>query len=102
MLRDQPFMRSDTFLGVCQALGDGFCVPSNLFRVAIAPVLVWHPLTTMALYLAAGLLVALLNWIIPVPAASRAVPSATVTEPEASEPIQSGEKHEEPLFAKAA
>lgn len=75
MLRDQPFMRDDTFLGVCQALGEGFRIPPTLLRIAIAPVVVWQPVMSMAVYAVAGLLIAVLNWIVPgAPAA--ATPSA--------------------------
>lgn len=65
MLRDQPFMRDDTFLGVFQTIGDGLHIPSNLLRLAVAPMLVWSPLTTFVLYLLAGIVVALLHWIVP-------------------------------------
>lgn len=65
MLRDQPFMRHDTFLGVCQALGDGLRIPSNLFRLAIAPLLIWFPFETVTLYIGAGFLIALLYWVVP-------------------------------------
>ena len=65
MLRDQPFMRDDTFLGVCQALGEGFRIPPTLLRIAIAPAVVWQPVMSMAVYAVAGVIIALLYWIVP-------------------------------------
>jgi phage shock protein C len=106
MLRDQPFMRDDTFLGVCETLGQGLRIPSNLFRIAIAPALVWYPGVTIGVYLVAGVLVALLHWVIPAPAETpAALPHAAeaVVPPVHAEPAVSAAEEEMLLpLAKAA
>ncbi len=78
MLRDQPFMRDDTFLGVCEALGEDFRIPANLLRIALAPLLIWNPVLVFSAYVMAGVLIALLRWIVPNPSGDRvALPAAT-------------------------
>lgn len=96
MLRDQPFMRDDTFLGVCQALGDGLRIPSNLLRLAIAPLMIWHPTMTVTIYVLAGALVALLHLIIPAPATAARGAEATLA------PTDREESEETVVLAKAA
>lgn len=95
MLRDQPFMRDDTFLGVCQALGEDFRIPPNLLRVAIAPLLVLNPLTTLAVYAVLGVVIALVRWIVPNPAKrvrpAAAAPVATPVAAETFAPVEYAE-----------
>ena len=81
MLRDQPFMRDDTFLGVCQSVGEDFRIPPNLLRVALAPVLVWNPPLTLAIYAAAGVLIAATRWIFPNPTKTARPTVAAAVEP---------------------
>lgn len=80
MLRDQPFMRDDTFLGVCEALGEDFRFNPNLLRIALAPLLIWNPLVTAGAYVAAAVVIALLRWIVPNPR----VQSEATAAPEAA------------------
>lgn len=89
MLRDQPFMRDDTFLGVCQALGEDFRIPPNLLRLAIAPAIIWSPLMTLAIYVAAAVVIAVTRWIVPNPATtSVAVSAPAEVSVAANEPME--------------
>lgn len=76
--------RDDTFLGVCEALGEDLGINSNLLRVALALLLFWNPVAVIVGYTAVGLLVALTRWIAPNPrrAAPQAEPAAAEAEPE--------------------
>ncbi|WP_340313830.1 PspC domain-containing protein [Rhizorhabdus argentea] len=67
MQRSQPslFARHDTFFGVCEAIGQDFGFPSNYVRVALSLGLLLSPLATVAVYVGAGLLVAISRWIYP-------------------------------------
>lgn len=81
MLRDQPFMRDDTFLGVCQTLGDGLRIPSNLVRIAIAPLLVWNPMLTLSVYVVVGIVIAVAHAVIPSAAKPATAAPVSVAEP---------------------
>lgn len=52
------FTRDDTFLGVCQGLGEDLGFPPDLLRVALAVALFWNPLAVVAIYLGLGVVVA--------------------------------------------
>ena len=60
------FTRDDTFLGICQGLGEDLRVNPDLFRVAIIPALFFFPLQTLAAYFGAGVVVFLSRLIFPV------------------------------------
>lgn len=49
--------RDDTFLGVCEGIGEDLRIPSNLLRAAFAIGLFFSPTGSIAAYLALGLLV---------------------------------------------
>lgn len=59
------FTRDDTFFGVCEALGEDTRIPANLFRLALAPLLMFFPLATVVGYLAVGCVIALVRLAIP-------------------------------------
>lgn len=59
-----PF-RSDTILGVCEALGQDFGFNPNYLRVALASLLLWNPWAVVGIYLTLGVAVALSRWIYP-------------------------------------
>lgn len=103
MLQSQPFMRDDTFLGVCQALGDAFRIPSNLVRLAFAPVLVASPLVAAAGYVAAALVIAIVYAILPDPKKAAASVEVETAEPamlaERSAPVQNEIFQELPVAA---
>lgn len=50
-------MRDDTFLGVCEALGQDFGVHSNWFRAAFGMSLLWNPVVSISAYFGVGLIV---------------------------------------------
>lgn len=78
------FHRDDTFLGICQAIGDDFGFNPNWLRIALAlPLLVnmWVP---FALYAVLGVVVLISRMIAPV--RSRSVATA-VAAPVAVAPV---------------
>ena len=82
------FARDDTFLGVCQGLGEDLGIPPTLLRVAGAGLLFWNPPLALGVYLGLGLLVAATRWAWPNPKAALAgeEPAAEREEAEA-EPV---------------
>ena len=59
-----PF-RSDTILGVCEAIGQDFGFHANWLRVALGSVVVWNPWAAFGLYLGLGLIVGLSRLVAP-------------------------------------
>jgi phage shock protein C len=92
------FMRHDTFFGVCQALGEDFGIPPNLFRLALVLGLFMQPLGAIAGYFALGLLVLISRLLAPVPRAK----AAPAPAPEAAEPVAQTVPEEPVELAKAA
>jgi phage shock protein C len=87
------FTRDDTFLGICEGLGEDLGINPDLFRVAMIPALFFFPVHTLAAYLGAGILVLFTRLVFPVhgrkakkartalqPAPSSAAVEARVTE----------------------
>ncbi len=75
-----PF-RSDTILGVCEALGQDFGFNPNYLRVVLAALVLWNPLAMLAIYLGLGAAVALSRWLYPAPrpaAGAQRNPESTV------------------------
>lgn len=71
------FDRPDTFLGVCEAIGQDLGIHSNWLRAALGVAVLWQPLWAIAGYLIAGLFVLALRLLLPdaveaVPAPSEA------------------------------
>jgi phage shock protein PspC (stress-responsive transcriptional regulator) len=66
---DRPslFNRPDTFLGVCQGLGEDLGIYPNLIRLAFAGLLFWNPMAAFCTYAAAGVLVLATRLLAPVP-----------------------------------
>ena len=60
MQSSQPslLMRDDTFLGVCEALGEDLGFHPNYLRVAFAVALLWNPVAAIGAYAVAGAIVA--------------------------------------------
>jgi phage shock protein C len=58
-------LRSDTFLGVCEAIGQDLGINPNYVRIAFAPFIIINPLLTIAAYLGLGGVVALSRWLFP-------------------------------------
>ena len=59
------FNRHDTFLGVCEAIGQDFGFNPNWLRAALSLVLLFAPVVILSLYLGLGLVVAVSRWLYP-------------------------------------
>lgn len=77
-----PF-RSDTILGVCEAIGQDFGFKPIYLRVVFASLFYFNPLMVSGTYLALGAGVALARWLYPVPTAAIAQPAANPAAPAA-------------------
>ena len=69
-------LRSDTFLGVCEAIGRDFGFNPNWLRICFAPLILLNPMLAIGAYLALGAFVAGSHWLFPT--ASRPTESASV------------------------
>lgn len=58
-------LRSDTILGVCEAIGRDFGFNPLWLRLALIVPVFFAPMVSIAAYLGLGLLVALINWFSP-------------------------------------
>jgi phage shock protein PspC (stress-responsive transcriptional regulator) len=72
--------REDTFLGVCEGLGEDFGVNPIFLRLAFAGGLLWNPEVMIVAYLALAVVVAFSRLIAPKPRA--AAPSEVPQESE--------------------
>jgi len=59
-----PF-RTETILGVCEAIGQDFGFNANWLRVPFAALILISPLWVIGTYLALGVLVAFSRWMAP-------------------------------------
>jgi phage shock protein PspC (stress-responsive transcriptional regulator) len=59
-------LRGDTFLGVCEAIGQDFGINPNWLRIAFAPFIMFSPVITLSVYLGLGAVVAAARWFYPV------------------------------------
>jgi phage shock protein PspC (stress-responsive transcriptional regulator) len=59
--------RDDTFLGVCEALGEDFRFNANWLRLAFGVSLLWNPMAVLGTYVGLGVIVALSRLISPNP-----------------------------------
>lgn len=55
------FARSDTMLGVCQALGEDFGFNPNLLRIVFGVALLWNPFAVIGIYFGLGVMLMLIN-----------------------------------------
>jgi phage shock protein PspC (stress-responsive transcriptional regulator) len=88
-MQNQPSLlaRDDTFLGVCQGLGEDLGIPPTLLRLAGAGLLFWNPPAAVAAYAGLGVVVTATRWLCPDPAPS-AEPAPVAGEAEAeAEPV---------------
>ena len=59
------FMRDDTLLGVCEALGQDFGFNPFYLRVTLGVLMIWYPVMVIVAYLAAGSIVLLSRLVFP-------------------------------------
>lgn len=65
LTRQTLFTRDDTFLGICQGLGEDLGVSPDLFRVAMIPALFFFPVQALAAYFGAGAVVLFSRLVFP-------------------------------------
>jgi phage shock protein C len=65
-------LRSDTILGVCEAIGEDFGFNPVLLRVPLAATVLWSPLMAIAGYFVLGAVVLLSRALFPKPMAANA------------------------------
>ena len=92
--------RDDTFLGICEAIGEDFGFNANWLRLALGVGLLLNPMASIAAYACAGIVVGATRLIAPNP--RRAVEPAETNEAEAAEPEQPELAYEAPPLAAAA
>ena len=88
--------RDDTFLGVCEGLGEDFGINSNWLRLAFAVSLLWNPTAVVGLYLAAGIVVAASRLIVREPRRAAAEEPLAAAAPPAAEAEAVAETAAEP------
>ena len=66
-----PFTREDTFLGVCQAIGEDFGFNPLLLRLAFAGGMFWNLTATLGAYAALGLIVLASRLLSPNPRSAK-------------------------------
>lgn len=99
--RPNLFTRDDTFLGVCEALGEDFHFNPLLLRVAFGVSLLYSPMLSLATYAALGAVVLISRLISPNPRQPR--PAPAVEEMEASpEPLHADNETVADVLAVAA
>ena len=59
--------RDDTFLGICEALGEDFGINPLWLRLGFSVSLLWNPVAVVAAYLGAGVVVLASRLIAPNP-----------------------------------
>lgn len=69
------FNRPDTFLGVCEAIGQDLGIHSNWLRAALGVAVLWQPVWAIVGYLVAGLLILTLRLLVPDAAAAIETPA---------------------------
>ena len=81
-------LRSDTMLGVCEALGQDFGFNPNYLRIVLASLVVWNLEVAFGIYLGLGVVVAVSRWLAP-------------AQRPASAPVADHETHSVPANANA-
>jgi len=58
-------LRSDTMLGVCEAIGQDFGFNPNWLRLALGSLVLWNPWGAFSIYLGLGAIVGLTRLVAP-------------------------------------
>ena len=80
-------LRSDTLLGVCEALGQDFGINPTLLRLGFIAPLFFAPVATIAAYLGIGAVIAATRLLIKDKPASEQVVDATAVVVEEDQPL---------------
>jgi phage shock protein PspC (stress-responsive transcriptional regulator) len=75
-------LRSDTFLGVCEAIGQDLGINPNWIRVLFAPVILINPVAAIGAYVGLGVVVAAARWMFPAKTKAPSVGLPAVEEEE--------------------
>lgn len=82
--REPPLpLRGDTFLGVCEAIGQDLGFHPNWLRIPFAALILWNPVVIVGLYLGLGCVVATARWYFPAEQKQQAAQPQAVAEAEA-------------------
>lgn len=84
------FRRDDTFLGVCQALGEDFGFNPVFLRIAFAAPLIFAPMLVIEIYLGLGVIVLLSRLLAPRPK-RKAAPQVVETVESAPAPASAAQ-----------
>lgn len=95
--RESLFRRDDTFLGVCQALGEDFGFNPIYLRIAFALPMLYVPVATVAVYLGLGVVVLLSRLLAPRPKRQAAPQQVEAIEPQV--PIDEQDQYPLPIAA---
>ena len=83
--------RDDTFLGICQAVGEDFGFNPTWLRILFALPLMFFPVQVLGAYLGLGVIVLLSRLLAPRPKRASAAPAETEAEPQAAHADASNE-----------
>ena len=98
-IQQSLFMRDDTFLGVCEALGEDLGFHPNYLRATLGVLLLWNPVVIIGTYLGLGVVVLLSRLVFPAPRVA-AAPQAEASSPaETAEPALPQQAREAELLA---
>ena len=79
-------LRDDTFLGVCEAIGQDFGFNPNWLRIALAAGLLWNAEAIVGIYLGLGIVVSISHLVFPRPRLASAPQSAELEADNQAEP----------------
>ena len=92
--------RDDTFLGICQGLGEDLGINPLFLRLPLIPLLFFYPVQVVGGYLAAGVVVLATRLVFPHPRNAAAEAEASAPQVGApAEPVVMAEAQPEPLAA---
>ena len=80
-------LRGDTFLGVCEAMGQDTRIPADLFRIAFAALFFWSMGLALAVYLGLGAVIAVSRWLFPTTRTVASAPAQETAEEADEEPL---------------
>ena len=96
--RESLIRRDDTFLGVCQALGEDFGFNPVFLRIAFAAPLIFAPMLVIEIYLGLGLVVLVSRLLAPRPRRKAVLQQVEVA---VAAPAQTAAAHETPANEEA-
>ncbi len=107
MQSTQPslFTRSDTFFGVCEALGQDLGFNPIYLRITLGILVLWNPVMVLGTYAALGAVVLLSRWLFPAARASQTIEHADegdVTTAQTASQHGSNDRVDEEILAIAA